>query len=40
MCRPGRPYREYLARVKVVLDLYVLRTKPKFLGEPVKAWAA
>ncbi len=33
-------FREYLARVKVVLDLYVLRTKPKFLGEPVKAWAA
>jgi len=29
--------REWLARVKVVLDLYVLRTGPKFLGEPVKA---
>lgn len=32
--------REYLARVKVVLDLYVLRTQPKFLGEPVQAWPA
>jgi SanA protein len=31
--------REWLARVKVVLDLYVLRTQPKFLGAPVKAWA-
>lgn len=25
-------YREYLARAKAVLDLYVLRTRPKFLG--------
>jgi len=25
--------REYLARVKAVLDVYVLRTKPKFLGK-------
>lgn len=32
--------REWLARVKVVLELYVLRTRPKFLGQPVKAWAA
>jgi SanA protein len=31
--------REWLARVKVVLDLYVLRTQPKFLGAPVNAWA-
>ena len=28
--------REYLARVKVVLDIYILRTQPKFLGEKVK----
>ncbi len=28
--------REIFARVKVVLDLYVLRTKPKFLGPPIK----
>ncbi len=27
--------REHLARVKVMLDLYVLRTSPRFLGEPV-----
>lgn len=27
--------REYLARVKAVLDLYVLRAQPKFLGEKV-----
>ena len=27
--------REKLARVKTVLDLYVLKTQPKFLGEPV-----
>ena len=26
--------REYLARTVTVLDLYVLQTKPKFLGEP------
>ena len=31
--------REWLARVKVVLDLYVLRTHPKFLGPPVRLWA-
>ena len=31
--------REWFARVKVVLDLYVLRTRPRFLGEPVKALA-
>jgi len=29
--------REWLARVKVVLDLYVLRTQPKFLGKPLAA---
>jgi SanA protein len=28
--------REYFARVKCVLDIYVLNTKPKFLGDPVK----
>ncbi|MEZ4884078.1 MAG: ElyC/SanA/YdcF family protein [Chitinophagales bacterium] len=28
--------REYLARVKAVLDVYLLRKKPKFLGEPVE----
>ena len=28
--------REYFARVKCVLDIYVLGTKPKFLGKPVK----
>jgi len=28
--------REVLARVKAVLDLYILRKKPKHLGEPVK----
>ena len=27
--------REFLARVKMVLDLYFLGTEPKFLGEPV-----
>lgn len=28
------PPREILARVKAVLDLFVLRTEPKFLGQP------
>lgn len=28
--------REYLARVKAVLDIYVLGKDPKFLGEPVE----
>ncbi len=28
--------REYLARVKMMLDIYVLRTKPKFLGEKIE----
>lgn len=27
--------REYLARVKAVMDLFVLHTKPRFLGPPV-----
>ena len=27
--------REYAARAKAILDLYVLRTKPKFLGEKI-----
>ncbi|HUJ12016.1 MAG TPA: ElyC/SanA/YdcF family protein [Verrucomicrobiae bacterium] len=31
--------REWLARVKVVLDLYVLHTHPRFLGPPVQLWA-
>jgi SanA protein len=29
------PTREVFARVKAVLDLFLLRTTPKFLGEPV-----
>lgn len=29
------PVREVFARVKAILDLYLLRTRPKFLGEPV-----
>ncbi len=28
--------REYFARFKAVLDLYILKTQPKFLGEKVK----
>lgn len=28
-------YREYLARVKAVLDVYLLKTQPKFLGEKI-----
>ena len=28
--------REWFAKVKAVLDIYLLRTTPKFLGEPVK----
>ena len=28
--------REYFARLKAVLDLYILKTDPKFLGEEVK----
>lgn len=28
--------REYLARVKMMLDLYILQTEPKFLGEKVE----
>lgn len=27
--------REYFARFKAVLDIFVLRTKPKYLGEPI-----
>ncbi|MCK5719950.1 MAG: YdcF family protein [Thiomargarita sp.] len=30
------PLREYLARFKAILDLYILKTKPKFLGEKVQ----
>lgn len=30
------PIREYLARFKAVLDLYVLKTQPKYLGKKVK----
>ena len=33
--RTKSDYREYLARVKAVLDLYVLRKKPKFLGDKI-----
>lgn len=29
-------YREYLAKCKAMLDIFVLNKKPKFLGEPVK----
>lgn len=29
-------FREYLARVKMILDIYVLRTEPKFLGEKIE----
>ena len=28
--------REWASRVKAVVDVYVLRTKPRFLGEPVR----
>lgn len=28
-------YREYLARCKAVIDLYLLHKKPRFLGEPI-----
>ncbi|MCA1753339.1 MAG: YdcF family protein [Spirochaeta sp.] len=28
--------REYLARVKAILDLHVVRRRPRFLGEPVQ----
>ncbi len=28
--------REHLARVKMMLDLYILRTEPKFLGEEIR----
>ena len=28
--------REYLARVKAILDLHVVRRRPRFLGEPVE----
>lgn len=31
--------REYFARVKCVLDIYVLHTSPKFLGEKIKIGA-
>jgi len=30
------PIREYLARFKAVLDLYILKTQPKFLGEKIE----
>lgn len=29
-------FREYFARVKCVLDIYILHTDPKFLGEKIK----
>ena len=28
--------RERLARVKAILDVYILRTKPKFLGDEIE----
>ena len=28
------PVREVFARVKAILDLFVLRTEPRFVGEP------
>lgn len=28
--------REYLARFKAMIDIYILHTSPKFLGEPIK----
>ena len=28
------PWREIFARVKAILDLFVLRTEPRFVGEP------
>lgn len=28
--------REYLARVKLLIDLYIIHKKPKFLGEPIE----
>jgi SanA protein len=31
--------REYFARVKCVLDIYILHTDPKFLGEKIKIGA-
>jgi SanA protein len=30
------PPREILARVKAILDIFLLNTEPKFLGEPEK----
>src|SRR5690606_29409228 len=30
---PGVRFREYFARLKAVLDLYILRTNPRFLGK-------
>lgn len=29
-------FREYFARVKCILDIYLLRTSPKFLGDKIK----
>jgi SanA protein len=33
---PFTRFREYLARCKAILDLYILQNNPKFLGEPIK----
>lgn len=33
---PWTLFREYLARCKAVIDLYILRKKPKFLGDPIR----
>ncbi|WP_062147927.1 SanA/YdcF family protein [Beggiatoa leptomitoformis] len=32
---PKTPVREYLARFKAVLDLYILNTQPRFLGDKI-----
>ena len=32
---PKTTFREYLARPKAILDLYILNTQPKFLGEKI-----
>lgn len=33
---PKTYLREYLARVKAILDVYILHTQPHFLGDPIK----
>ncbi|MEM6766332.1 MAG: ElyC/SanA/YdcF family protein [Bacteroidota bacterium] len=36
MYAPKTYLREYLARVKAILDVYILHTQPHFLGDPIK----